>query len=353
MPAVRVLSGDRWRWMAFPLGLFLSSRLLYVALGWFEVLYASRFGRTPQIPARLLAPWAPLSLLGSGDLAAYARIAQLGYQQPEDTLVFPLLPGLAWLVSLAFPVAPTLVVLGNLACAAAFAVIFALYDELEGPSAARWGLGLLAAFPFAFHLADGGALAWVALSTAGAALLAQRGRLGLAALVATAGALAHPAALAAVIALVALRSRSPVSPLARLALALAPLAVPLAWGILVVSGVLRKLPATFFARFAALPSRPWLWAMLPWTALVIAGVLLLLIRPGPRWLAAATVATVALLFLMLGPPMARALAVCWAALLPLGALAARSPSLGMMTLATAGLHQGVYLFFHTYQLPPT
>ncbi len=342
-----------WRWAAYPLGLYFATRAAYVALAWFGVRYAVRFGRA-GVPAHFLADWAPLRLLAHGEIGAYAGFSLAGSVRPDDVLSPPLLPGIAWIAAaLGMPVDLTLGLMGNLATAALFVVVFRVFEAIDGQKTARWGLAFLAAFPFAFHLGDGSALAWLALGTALAVLLALRGDIIPAAGATAVSVLAHPAAASAVVALAALRGRSRLPPAVRWAFALSPLLVLAAWGAFAMTQQQAASGGSaWLLRVTTLPPAAWLWALLPAITLVAGGIALLGARRQSRWLALASAATLLVLLGGHGVAAGQTLTACWGAFLPLGALAARAPTLGAAALAITGAHQGLLLYLHVHHVPP-
>lgn len=342
------------RTAAFPLALFAAVRALLAGLTWFAALFATRFGRV-GVPEHFLAPWPALALITHGDVEPYVAVARWGYTRPGEVLLLPFLPAVGRVALwLGLPVAPALGAAGLAAQAGAFVALHGVARRLLGAGADRWTVGALAAFPFAFHLADGGPLAWVVLATAGATLAALDGALGVASLIAALGAVIHPAALSVVAALIALRGRSARPAATRWALALAPLAVTALW---LVALFATRLPVPTVAGLGAWPATfglpgAWRWALVASAVPGIAGLALLWARAELRWLALAS--TVALLAVVgLAGPAAgvRAFPAAWGAFLALGAVASRHDVPAGVAVALAGMHEGLYFFFQAHHVP--
>ena len=165
---------SRWGWAAFPVWTFLFTRAAILAFTSWSLRMDPRLHF--EGPPLLDVP--SLGGLCRWDCLYYTHIALEGYREPFWTNFFPLFPllgkGLSLVTGLSVPHA--LVVLGNLAGLGALLAVYRVFLETEGEEVARAGLILFASFPFAFFQAAGYPESLMVLTSAGAMLLAMRGR---------------------------------------------------------------------------------------------------------------------------------------------------------------------------------
>ena len=336
---------DQLRWTAFPLGLFVATRVALIGLAAAGTVIGRPEGSDPNLRLGFARSFATLSATASGDAGIYARIAREGYRTPQDAGFFPFLVGVGKLAAALGGIMEFWIIAASLvAGAAAFVVVYRFYERVAGPEVARWGLALMAAFPFAFHLSDGSALSLAVLFSALAALHARNAPIR-AGLLASVGALAHPAALA-VVPLIAWPMASPVASSAkvRLLAAALPLVTCAAW----LAHL--NLPAVSLRAnpLAAPPAT--LAASLIFVAVVGLGCLQLLLTRAPAGITCAACLQFALLVALGGAPAGRALAACWLAFLPLGRFVDKRVALAAPAVALLAVYQGLifYLFSHQY-----
>jgi hypothetical protein len=338
---------ERFQWLGYPLVIFMTSRLLLLAFSRAAPLFGAPVGPHPAPTWPWAAAHPVWAALAHGELPIYARIATTGYAMVADASRFPLLAWLAkGLLALGGSAESWLLVLSFLACAAGFVGVYRVFERLRGADAACWGLALLAAFPFAYHLSDGGALAALLAFSAWGVWLGLRGRWLTGAVLLALGGLAHPACLAALI-LVAL-------PGAKLWRRAVFVLLPL----LVLAGWLVHLRSHFGpALWPALwPSSPSL--MSPWLAMAVVfggglavGILMMVLERDVRVLALGAAAQLVMVLWVWTPGAVHGLAACWPAFLVGGDFLVRRNGLRIPALAMLATHQGLLLFCFVHYLP--
>lgn len=346
----------RFGWLAFPLLVFAASRALLFAFAKAAPLFGGRMGSDPNLAAGYVAAYPLWATLGHGtEIAAAAHLARHGYATAGDIATFPLLPLLGKaLGALSIKLEIGLVVLSLAACAAAFAGVYRLFAQLRGGDAARFGLALLAAFPFSYHLSDGGPLALALAASSWGVLLVARGSFAGAGLALSLAALAHPAGILSVVLAAALPASGRVTGGVwgrRLALLTAGLALA-AWLV-----YLRVRFGTGWADLlrALVPvrgpsSQLWSVMLLAFGGLAVLGVAWLGRRSGWRAFALAGGFQLGLLLVAWTPAAAFALVLCWPAFLGLGDFLAAQPALRAPLVAMLTAHQGLLLYGYTHFL---
>jgi hypothetical protein len=348
MSDAQLSRSNRFGWLVFPMLVFAASRALLLAFAKSAPLFGPNMGADASRFAQRYPLWASLC---HGDIADLARIARAGYVAPADVATFPLGPLLGKLGGVFGAVELALVVISLIACAAAFCGLFRLFELLSGRDGARWGLALVAAFPLAYHLSDGSALALgLAFSTWGV-VLALRGSLWAVAVLSYA-ALAHPLGALSALAAFAVKPLAPAAPRwHRWLLAVVPLALLAGWTLYLVVHLHLTGAALWRAMVPAGPSSHLVSAMLAgFGGLLAIGTVALARRPGLRGLAA--VAAVQLLLAALTGTQAAvvSLALCWPAFLGLGQVVAGRPAWRAPLVAMMGAHQGLLLYCFTHFL---
>ncbi|MCP3137918.1 mannosyltransferase family protein [Pyxidicoccus xibeiensis] len=357
---------NRLRWAAFPLAVFVFTRVALLAFTSVSLRVDPRLHF--EGPALLDVP--SLGGLCRWDCLYYANIALHGYRELFWTNFFPLFPllgkGLALLTGLSMPHA--LVVVANLAGLGALVAVYRVFLELDGEEVARSALLLFAAFPFAFFQAAGYPESLMVLTSAGAMLLALRGRHVAAGAVLGLGVLARHLTIVAGLSLLAAQVRERgaaprrfLSSLAVLGLALPFVFVglymlylgqtrgePLAWWTHREEGWGKFAWAGLgdLGRGGALPLEVHLYVLFS----LVPGVGAVLLLRQARWRVLApfalglmlTIWTVGLAGL------GRYAASCWPAFLPLGAWAARRPGVLMPAVLAGALLQGLFLYLYAH-----
>jgi hypothetical protein len=346
----------RFGWLVFPCLVFAASRALLLAFAKSAPLFGGRMGADAGWPARYVDAYPLWAALGhGGDIAASAQLARHGYAVAGDVRTFPLVPLLGKAMD-ALSVKPEigLVVLSLVACAVAFCGIYRLFEHLRGGDAARWGLALLAAFPFSYHLSDGGPLAVTLALSSWGVLAAARGSFGWAGGALSLAALAHPIGIFSVVAAALLPKPGLAQARFRgkgLALLLAGLA--LAGWLVFVCARLGIGAAELWRVLGPRPgpsSRLGSVLLLVFGGLVALGVLALGRHPGWRRLALVGGLQLAWLLAARTPSAAFALVLCWPGFLGLGDFLAERPALRAPLVAMLGAYQGLLFYGYTHFL---
>jgi hypothetical protein len=342
--------------LAFPLLLFAASRFFHFVFALAGPVFGPPIGSDGALSRAFQDSHPVWARLAHGEIAHYARVARGGYLALADVPYFPLLPLLGKATGALFgSVEVGLLVISLVLCALAFVGLYRLCEELVDAETARWGVGLLAAFPLSYHLSDGSALSALLAFSAWGVLFASRGRRLGSAIVLSLGVLAHPACGFAAVALAwppqtALRQAA--GGWSRL-LALLPAAVLLGWLGLLGSKV-HATAAGMWAAFVPTASKPlsddWWVMMVGFGILLGAGALLLARTRALRVLAIVGVAQLASALGPGAPPAAYAMAACWPAFVAGGDLLARHKVLRGPAVTMLAVHQGLLLYCFTHYL---
>lgn len=353
--------------VAFPVGLFLFSRLALLLIARVSLALDDRLHRPPFRQAGPVG----LEAFCRWDCGWYAEIAQQGYVRPQATNFFPLLPLLGRLVRevTGLSTEVSLVVVANVAGLLALVVLHRLFRALEGEDAARTSLLLFTAYPFAFFHSAGYPESWMVFLSALAVALSLRGRHWGAALTLGLAGLARHLSLVAGLALFFQQLRSRGGGVRALwhrdllALLLPPLLTSLyflfLWRTFGDPQLWWKVRATGWdGAWAGLGA--WLrGTYAPEVSLYVAisfipGAGALLLVRHRRWWPLATFAIPLMLVLwtvgLMG--LGRYSAAVWPAFLPLGAWLSRHPALRGPVVLGCALFQGmlVFLFVHSYPI---
>lgn len=352
MSKVRAATKERYRWLAFPLAAFLVSRTLLLVF----VMAGPFFG--PSLvrgEPEALGMSAHLSPFAHGDSATCARAAQQGDASAAGTSCSPLLPFVARMLGAVLgSVETALLVLSFLLCGLGFVAVYRVFERLRGPEAAKAGVALLAAFPFAYHLSDGSALAALLAFSAWGLLLAMQGRPVACVASFCAGVMAHPACIFATLATATAAAhgeKQGASPRPRWL-------IPLASGLPAL-----LLLALHHGMHGQVAPRPALAALTVtaghamtsillgvFGALLALGGLLLVRRRGLRLLALAGCLQLGFALLSASPSSLHMLAACWPLFLGWSDLLAHRPSWRTPAIALCAAHQGLLLYGFTHLL---
>ncbi len=349
--------------MSFPVRLWLATRIaVFTVAGLSVFLWPHLYTPTGTIAFDLglgdaLCVW---------DCREYAEIARTGYGIPIMTNFWPMLPVLARpLVWLHLSSVWAVIAVGNACALGAYVAIYRVFAMLDGDDAARWGLTLLACYPFAFFGASGFTEPVMMCAAAAAMYLALRGRHVWAGVALAGGVLSRMPATLAWLGLVAVQWRDrPLGWRTRLGLVI-PVAFaalwpaylwwrfgdPLMWMHVrqiwgwhghtnVIKGILRWRQGRLMAVYPVIALAP------------VAGTLALL-RERRWWPLAAFAVPQMALFLAIGAyGLGRYTSSVWPAFLPLGVWLARRPSLQTPVVIIWCLLQGLFLhlFAHSYEV---
>lgn len=368
------LLGTRCNWIAFPLVLFLCTR---IALFGFSQIAMTLMPDLLWVtdPREYIKQYPFLDGLCRWDCWHYGRIARESYTEERWTNFFPLYPLLTRVLHEVTGIHTNLALLivSNIACLGAFLVIYRIYTTVAEENTARWGLMLFAAYPFSFFQAMGYPESLMLFFSALAVLLALRGNHIWAGIALGFGTLGRHVALFTGPALVIaqLRQRGPHPK--RLLLSPAILGLLFPWLFLGLYCLYQYLtfgnPLAFAqARDTWGPMAWWgigdllstqdsnndvraMYSYLPFALITTVGAVALLKRQ--EWLELAAFAIVFMLILwaigMFG--LGRYTASCWPAFLPLGAWLATRPNWQGPIVGALVLFQGLFFYLHMHMFP--
>jgi hypothetical protein len=319
--------------------------------------------------------WPTLDGFCRWDCGHFERLASVGYLKPEDTNFFPLLPLSARLLSFltTIPVPVTLLIVPNLAALGGLVVIYRIFADLEGTDAARWGVAIFAAYPFAFFQATGYPESLMIFTSALAIWLALRGNHIWAGVALGMGVLARHLTLFAGAGLLAAQVRERGIHPRRFLWNRAIIGLLMPWlflgGYLLYQYVSFGDALAFWRARANWGERAWwgivqlaqttdsdidikaMWSYVPIVIAPTVGAIALATRK--RWAELAAFALVLMTVLwsvgMWG--MGRYSASCWPAFLPLGVWLARHPMLQAPAITLLTLLQGLFFYLFIHQFP--
>jgi hypothetical protein len=346
----------------FAFRLWLATRLaLVTAVAASVYLWPAVYTANGSVPVGLsfidgMCPW---------DCRAYAEIAGDGYARHVMANFWPLFPMLARpLVWLHIPPMWAVVLVANAAALGAFIAVYRVFELIEDETAARWGLTLLAVYPFSFFYGVGYTEAVMVLCGAGGIWLALRGRIVWAGALVGAGALSRYQGVLAGLSLAVIMWREHRNRRALYAIGVAALVASLwplylwgefhnpffmikmrrAWGWHAYLNVFRGMARAAESRILMI--QPF-WSLVPGV-----GAFALLARR--RWwpLAAMAVPFMLINWILGAYGLGRYAASCWPAFLPLGVWLARRPAWQLPVVAGFAIWQGllIQLFAHAYEL---
>jgi hypothetical protein len=363
-------------WAAYPAALWAATRGALVLFSWLSLTIDPRQFRSPPWQEAILRPYPWIDGFCRWDCGWYMKIAERGYWDYIDANIWPLYPLLTRLFSVAtrMPVIPSLIVVANLASFVSWLVLYRVFSRLEDEAAARWGLGLFAAFPFAFFQAEAYPESLMVLGGALAVLWSLEGKHLRAGIALGAFALARHVTLLAGTALLVQQWRERPSlrafvfhrgfwglviPFAIFALFPVYLAFlfhdPLAfwksrqqgWGGVAWMNVLA--PLIHWSQMTEAPAR---YVAYPVISLVPAFGAWLLFRQKQWALFAFALIFLAICWGVGAEALGRYSAACWPAFLGLGAFISRRPAWQVPALTALALFQGLffYLFIHNFPI---
>jgi hypothetical protein len=365
---------SKWEWIAFPLVLFVSTRIALlvfaqIALTLIPDLYV------PWGDQEFLLQYPALDGLCRWDCELYGRIARMGYLDATATNFFPLYPllvrALHALIGLHYHLA--LLIVSNLASLGAFLVIYRIFALLSSKTAARWALVLLALYPFAFFQATGYPESLMMFFSALAILLALRGHHIWAGVALGLGVLARHLTLFAGTALLAAQLHQRGPSLKRFLLSPAILGLLVPWLCLGLYCLYQAVefgnPLAFWAARANWGTFAWwgidklfastemndhvrmIYASLPFAIIPTVGAIALLTRK--QWIELAAFGLVMMVVVwsvgLLG--LGRYAASCWPAFLPLGSWLAQRAFWQGPIIGLLALFQGLFFYLFVHQFP--
>ncbi len=364
--------GQQWAWAAFPILLFISTRI--ALLGFSQIGMSLASGLFWEYRAQpFMKEFPALDGLCRWDCEHFGIIARSGYTEAWRTNFFPLFPSMALALHklTGMQVEFAMLVVSNLAGLGAYLAIYQIFTMLADESSARWGLMLFAAYPFAFFQAAAYPESLMICSTSIAILLALRGHHILAGFVLGYGVLTRHLTLFAGAGLLAAQIRQRGFHPQRFLLNPAILGLALPWLFLALYCLYQYTafgdPLAFaHARSNWGPLAWWgiddllrardgnehvqvMYAYLPFGLLITAGAIALCFRR--EWIELAAFAIVFMLAVWsIGVwGMGRYTAACWPAFLPLGVWLSKWPILQGPAIGLFAVFQGLFFFLFSHQ----
>jgi hypothetical protein len=364
---------QRWQWAAFPLLLFICTRI--ALFGFAQIAMTLVPNLAFEFGSRdFIRDYPFLDGLCRWDCWHFGTIARDGYTEAWFTNFFPLLPLLVRGIHLltGLPINLVLILVPNLACLGAYLVIYRIFMLLADEPSARWGLSLLAAYPFAFFQAMGYPESLMIFTSALALLLALRGHHLAAGLTLGLGVMArHLTMFAGAGLLIAQMRQRGVHP-RRLLLSPAILGLAIPWVFLGLYSLYQyRTFGNAMAFAAARDQPPWselawwgvwdllnaeqynehmpvMYSYIPFALLPLLGIIGLWSRR--EWLELAAFGTIFTFAIweigMWG--LGRYSASCWPAFLPLGVWLAKRPNWQGPIIALLALFQGLFFYLHAH-----
>jgi hypothetical protein len=367
---------QRWQWVMFPLVLFFCTRIALFGFAQISMTLvptlAFEFGSR-----EFIREYPFLDGLCRWDCWHFGTIARDGYTEAKWTNFFPLFPllvrGLALLTGM--PINLALIVVPNLACLGAFLVIYRMFMHLADEQSARWGLMLLAAYPFAFFQAMGYPESLMIFTSALALWLALRGNHIAAGVALGFGVLGRHLTMFAGAGLLVAQIRQRGLHPRRLLMSRSILGLVIPWiGLALYSFYQYRVFGNPMAFAEARDQPPWselawwglrdllaateynehipvMYSYIPFALLVTVGAISLFFKN--QWIELAAFGMI-FIVMMWGIGMwglGRYTASCWPAFLPLGVWLAKHPHWQGPVIALLALFQGLFFFLHAHMFP--
>jgi hypothetical protein len=364
----------QWQWLVFPTALFLCTRIALVGFAKIALFLMpslwTKGGLQDFVPG-----FPTLDAFCRWDCAHFERIARAGYQRPNDTNFFPLFPLLARIVRVltTMNLHVAMILVPNAACLGALIIIYRIFATLEGVDAARWGLALFAAYPFAFFQATAYPESLMICFSALAILLALRGNHIWAGVALSFGVLARHLTMFAGAGLLTAQLRQRGVHLRRFLWSPAILGLAIPWlglGLCCLYQYISFNDAlAFWHARAAWGAKAWwglpallaakqrsvdvkvMFTYLPFALFTTLGTVALLTKR--RWIELASFAVVlmGMLWVVGMWGLGRYSASCWPAFLPCGVWLARHPNWQSPVLGILILFQGLFFYLFIHQFP--
>jgi Gpi18-like mannosyltransferase len=366
---VATAAANRW----FPFIVFLATRLGLVAFSYMGLKIMPHLYMHDEDRQIFMQPYPAFDGLCRWDCGWFIRIMRDGFSEAENAKVFPLYPGVSWVVSRVTGWHPivSLLVVSNTASLASYFVIHRLFRQLEGEEAARWGLMLFAAYPFAYYQAAGYSEPMMILASSGALLLASHRRhlwagtaLGLGLLARHVTIFFGPGLFAGQVLQRGLRPKQLLGSIEFWGLAIPflflaawswylgravgdPLAYwnarQIGWGP-VVNWSVKQIVENFIYN-----DRPELFFYPVFALIPLAGTILLFTRRRTLALGVAAASVLTAAYLGGGIGFGRYSSACWPAFLPLGVLLSKRPALQGPVIGFLMLLQGMFFWLFSHQ----
>jgi len=371
MPYAEAASWFPWSALSFPFLLFVVTRIALFGSSYMSMLFVPTLYMHENQRHQYLVSHPAWDGLCRWDCTWFEQIILHGFQNREMTKVFPLFAVLGGMLAKVANInhLVALIIVANLASLASYIVIHRLFSRVEGEAAARLGVLMFAAYPFAFFQGAAYPESMMTLMSSGALLLATRGRHIRAGVVLGLGMMARHITLFAGAGLVAaqLRQRGlrrffPSVPFFGLVVPFLFLAV---WSWYLGKKVgdpfaywnMRSYnfgPSVFWSvrevfinvRYA---DRPELYFYMVFSLIPLGGTIALLTKK--RWveLAAAAAVLMCVVYGSGGIALGRYSAACWPAFLPYGVALARRRELQAPIAGLLFFFQGLFFFLFAHQ----
>ncbi len=368
-----------WQWMLFPFVIFVYTRIALLAFSYLGLrLIPALYDQHGQ--RALFGPYAAFEGLCRWDCYWFYWIAERGYWEARVTNFFPLYPALVRTVYQAtgVPLPFALLIVSNLASFAALLVVYRIFTMLASEAAARWGLALLVAYPFAFFQAAGYPESLMMLYSALAILFALRGQHVWAGVLLGFGVLARHVTLFAGAALVVAQLRQRGFHPKRFLQNPAILGLLVPWLFLALYCLYQYIafdnPLAFLAARAGPPWGELAWwgigqlltdpnasrfgdhllaiqAYIPFALLPTVGAIALLAKKQWLELAAFALVLLAVVWTVGIWGLGRYAGSCWPAFLPLGSWLAQRPKLQAPVIVLLAIFQALFFYLFTHQFP--
>lgn len=365
---------SRWRWAAFPFTAWVLSRVGLLGMSGIGLYLVPGLWQEGG-PQGFLRQYPALGGLCRWDCGFFELIATKGYWEIGATNFFPLLPLLARGLSIVtrMNLQLALVLVPNLACLAAYGIIYRVFLLVAEEGAARWGLVLFVAYPFAFFHGTGYPESLMVLSTSVAVLLALRGRHIWAGVALGLGVLARHITMLGGAALLAAQLRERGVHPRRFLLSTSVLGLLMPWLLLGTYCLYQYVTFGNALAFMAVRNN---WGAMAWWGIgdlvrvqnpdVYAKVMIAsvpfaviptvgavaLCRRRELWVLGAYAAVALLLFWSVGMwGLGRYSASCWPAFLPLGGWLSRRPFWQGPAVAALAVFQGLFFYLFSHQFP--
>ncbi len=373
-PTVEPVATPWWkRVWTFPLGLFVFTRIAYLGMSYMGMELVPFLFMHDEGRNQYMRQFKALDGLCRWDCGWFVRLVNEGYATIQHAAVWPLFPAVGWAVERVTGLHHVLVflLLANVVSLGSYYAVYKIFRELEGDDAARWGLMLFAAYPFAYYQAAGYAESAVVLSTAGAMLLAKRNHYYLAGLVLGLGTMSRQLSLLGGAGLVAIYVRQRGWNVKKLLLDPALLGFLIPWAFVGAFAYYLKVklgdPLAFVhGRNVAWNEWVWygvreMWLNVPYlerpeyyfyaifVLVPVVGTVALFFKRSWLELAACSAAMMAMSLSIGAVALGRYSAPCWPAYLPLGLFLSRRPALQAPVLSMFMLFQGFYFFLFSHQ----
>lgn len=365
---------EKWRWATFPVVVFLVTRAALMSFSYISLTLVPELWQNYRARS-YLQRFPALDGLCRFDCEWFEAIAGQGYYSATTTNFFPLFPLLGRAVNrlTGIHILISLLLIANIACLAAYIIIYHLFTKMADEQTAKWALTILVAYPFAYFHAAAYPESLMLLFSALAVLLALRGNHIWAGVALGLGVLSRHITMFAGAALLAAQVHQRGFHPRRLLLHPAILGLLVPWLFFGMYCYFQYVafgnPLAFSEARDAWGPRSWwgiatllrtserdldvqiMFTFLPFALLPTIGAIALVTKR--EWVELASFAVVLLLVLWLIGiwGIGRYSASCWPAFLPIGKWVASRPNMQGPLIVVLALFQGLFFFLYSHQFP--